>query len=96
MRVYALGVEQGHQSAVSTRAVSSQLVGRNESDSMRAIYDTHLFPKLQPHQRVAVVPGLVSCACNTDIADGFCEGQVCMPSPTSNNDSLTRIVAIAR
>ena len=57
--------------------------GRNESDSMRAIYEKHLFPKLQPHQRVAVVPGLVGCACGTDIADGFCEGQVCTPSPTS-------------
>eukprot|EP01051_Picozoa_sp_SAG22_P007111 SAG22_NODE_490_length_9834_cov_7.723780_2_plen_114_part_00 len=42
-------------------------VGRNETDSMRAIYEAHLFPKLAPHQRVAVVPFLGGCACGTAV-----------------------------
>jgi hypothetical protein len=49
--------------------------GRNESDSMRAIYQRHIFPKLAPHQRVAVVPFLGGCACATGIKDGFCDIQ---------------------
>jgi hypothetical protein len=42
---------------------------------MRAIYQRHIFPKLAPHQRVAVVPFLGGCACATGIKDGFCDNQ---------------------
>lgn len=46
---------------------STDHAGRNETDSMRAIYEAHLFPKLAPHQRVAVVPFLGGCACGTEV-----------------------------
>ena len=42
---------------------------------MHAIYQQHIFPKLQPHQRVAVVPFLGGCACATSIKDGLCAEQ---------------------
>lgn len=54
---------------------------------MRAIYEKDIFPKLLPHQRVAVVPGLIGCACGTDIADRWCDGQVCNTDPTSPTES---------
>lgn len=63
--------------------------GRNETDSMRAIYEKHLFPKLASHQRVALVPGMVGCACASSIHDGQCSGTQNAEQRCTYDDSNT-------
>ena len=64
--------------------------GRNESDSIRAIYEKGIFPKLLPHQRVAVVPFLGGCACGTAIPDALCEVQSPSATCTYNDSDVKR------
>ena len=64
--------------------------GRNESDSIRAIYEKGIFPKLLPHQRVAVVPFLGGCACGTAIPDALCELQSPSATCTYNDSDVKR------
>ena len=63
--------------------------GRNETDSMRAIYERHIFPKLASHQRVALVPGMVGCACASSIHDGQCSGAQTAAQTCTFDDSNT-------
>ena len=76
--------------SIDVISVDGYHAGRNESDSIRAIYEKGIFPKLLPHQRVAVVPFLGGCACGTAIPDALCEVQSPSATCTYNDSDVKR------
>ena len=64
--------------------------GTVEVDQHRALYQTHLYPKLAPHQRAAVVPGLFGCSLPKK---GKCEANASATGPhcmcALNGDDLS-------
>ena len=64
--------------------------GTLEVDQHRALYQTHLYPKLAPHQRAAVVPGLFGCSLPNK---GKCEANASATGPhcmcALNGDDLS-------
>ena len=64
--------------------------GTLEVDQHRALYQTSLYPKLAPHQRAAVVPGLFGCSLRKK---GKCEANTSATGPhcmcTINGDDLS-------